>query len=624
MAKHKFQTEVSRLLHLIIHSLYSHPEIFLRELISNASDALDRLKYLTLTDDAFKGLAYIPKIDIRFDGEKNTFLSISDTGIGMNAAELEKNLGTIASSGTRHFLESLSGDAQKDSSLIGQFGVGFYSAFMAAERVEVISRKAGEEGAFLWRSEGQGEYEIEPAERKQNGTTVTLFLNEQGKEFANRWRIEQIVKKYSDHIPFPINLHYQETGSAGEEESKPKEAVEKVAQINRAAALWKRSKSEISDEEYAEFYKSLSHDDEEPFQIIHTQAEGALEYTTLFFIPRKAPFDLFFVNYAPAVKLYVKRVFITDDEKELLPSYLRFVRGVIDSEDLPLNVSREILQQNQILSSIRSAAVKKILAELSKIAENTPERYKEFYNEFGIPIKEGLYQDMANREALLELVRFKSSSEEGRTGLAAYKERMQTDQKAIYYLTGGKEDHLRSSPLLEAYRRQNIEVLIMDDEIDEIVIPALGSYQGLDFRAINRSKAAEDLKTEADKQEESKAAPLIEKIKKVLGEVIKDVRVSSRLTEAPCVLVADEDDPSLQMQHIFKAMGHKDAPPVKPILEINPRHDIILKLESVKDDKLFEDISRLLLEQALLLEGGEIESPSRFAQRLNRIIARAL
>jgi molecular chaperone HtpG len=318
----------------------------------------------------------------------------------------------------------------------------------------------------------------------------------------------------------------------------------------------------------------------------------------------------------------VKRVFITDDEKELLPSYLRFIRGVIDSEDLPLNVSREILQQNQVLSSIRSAAVKKILAELKKIAQNTPERYSQFYAEFGVLIKEGLYQDMANREALLELVRFKSSAEEGLTGLAAYKERMSTDQKAIYYLSGGKEEHLRSSPLLDAYRRQDLEVLIMDDEIDEIVIPALGRYQDLEFRAINRSKAAEDLKTEEDKQEESRIAPLITKIKKVLGEAIKDVRASGRLEEAPCVLVADEDDPSLQMQHIFKAMGQKDVPAVKPILEINPRHEIILKLADVDDEVLFEDVSRLLLEQALLLEGGEIESPARFAQRLNRVIRR--
>ena len=624
MAKHKFQTEVSRLLHLIIHSLYSHPEIFLRELISNASDALDRLKYLTLTDDGFKGFAFMPKIEIRFDGENHEFLSVSDTGIGMDAGELEKNLGTIASSGTRHFLDTLSGDAKKDSNLIGQFGVGFYSAFMAASRVEVVSLKAGEEQAHCWRSDGQGEYEIKPAERKTNGTTVTLFLNEQGKEFASRWRIEQIVRKYSDHIAFPINLHFTEPVT--DEEGKPEEgkSIEKVEQINRAAALWKRPKSEISEEEYTEFYKSLSHDSEDPFHIIHTQAEGNLEYTTLFFIPRKAPFDLFFVNYQPGVKLYVKRVFITDDEKELLPSYLRFVRGVIDSEDLPLNVSREILQQNQILSSIRSTAVKKILGELKKIAQNTPERYKEFYAEFGIPIKEGLYQDPANRENLLELVRFKSSSEEGLTGLSAYKERMKTNQKAIYYLSGGKEEQLRSSPLLEAYRKQDLEVLLMDDEIDEIVIPTLGRYQDLEFRAINRSKAAEDLKTDEDKQEEGKIAPLAKKIKQVLGEAVKDVRASNRLGEAPSVLVADEDDPSLQMQHIFKAMGQMDAPAVKPILEINPRHPIVSKLAGVDDDELFEDVSRLLLEQALLLEGGEIESPAHFAQRLNRIISRVL
>ncbi len=618
----KFKTEVNRLLHLIVHSLYSHPEIFLRELISNAADALDRLKYLTLSDDEYKGFAFMPKIEIQFDGDDKETITISDSGIGMNAKELEKNLGTIASSGTRHFLDSMEKDAQKDSNLIGQFGVGFYSSFMVADRIEVISKKAGEDQAFKWTSSGEGGFEVGDAERKQNGTTVILHLNDKGKEYASRWQIEQIVKKYSNHIPFPIYLHYEDLRFEGEGENRKEKKEQKVEQINSGSALWKRSKAEITEEEYNEFYKSISNDSEDPHITIHTQAEGNLEYTTLFFIPQKAPFDLFYPNYRAGVKLYVKRVFITDDDKELLPSYLRFVRGIIDSEDLPLNVSRETLQQNRILTAIRSSAVKKILSELQKIAKNAPERYKTFYEEFGVPIKEGLYQDLPNRETLLDLLRFKSSTEKDRVSLATYKERIHSDQKAIYYITGDKEERLRTSPLLEAY--DGIEVLIMDDEIDEIVIPSLDKFQDIEFKAINRSGAAEDLKTDKDKEKEKELKPLLKKIKKVLGDEVKDVRSSSRLSDSPSCIVADEDDPTVQMQALLKSLGQKDAPQFKPILEINPGHKIVQKMLGTDDEELIEDVSRLLLEQALLMEGAEIKSPASFAKRLNRIISKAL
>jgi molecular chaperone HtpG len=612
MAKHKFQTEVSRLLHLIIHSLYSHPEIFLRELISNASDALDRLKYLTLTDEQFKGYAFLPRIDIAFDAADSTWLSVSDTGIGMEAEELERNLGTIANSGTRQFLESLGEDAQKGSNLIGQFGVGFYSCFMVADRVEVTSRKAGQDKVYRWTSEGKGEFEVQEVEAKQQGTTVKLFLNERGKEYASRWRIEAIVRKYSNHIPFPIHLHFTE------------DKKEKVEQINAASALWRRSKTEIKDEEYNELYKTLSHDEEDPLAFMHTRAEGALEYTTLFFIPRHAPPDLFWVNYRPGVKLYVKRVFITDDEKELLPTYLRFVHGIIDSEDLPLNVSREMLQENQVLRSIRAAAVKKILGELEKMAQNTPERYKDFYQEFGVCIKEGLYQDPANRESLLELVRYKSSAQEGFSSLAGYKERMGGEQKAIYYLAGDREDKLRASPLLEAYQKKGLEVLLMDDGIDELVAAAVGRYKDLELKAINRSGAGEDLATEADKAQAKDLAPLLARIRKILGEEVKDVRASARLADSACCIVMDDADPSVQMQHLARALGQKDLPEVKPILELNPRHELVRKLQGLEDGELLADASHLLLEQALIQEGAELKNPTEFAKRLTRVLARAV
>lgn len=624
MTKHKFQTEVNQLLHLIIHSLYSHKEIFLRELISNASDALDRLKYLTLTDEAYKGLPFEPRIDIYFDEKKEKTLTIADTGIGMSAHDLEENLGTIARSGTRGFVEQLTGDARRDSNLIGQFGVGFYSSFMVAGKVEVISRRAGEESAYKWTSDGKGEYDIQDAERETQGTSVTLYLNKEGEEYASRWEIETVIKKYSNHIPFPIFLHYEGTRYEGEGETKKEIKEPKTEQINAASAIWKRPKSELTDNDYNEFYKSISHAMDEPLLRIHTHAEGKLDYTTLFFIPKHAPFDLFRADYQAGIKLYVKRVFITDDDKELMPVYLRFVKGVIDSEDLPLNVSREILQQNRVLAKIKTSSVKRILDELSKLQKSDREKYNEFYKEFGIPIKEGLYQDMENREKILELVMYKSTSVEGYTTLDEYKDRMKPDQDAIYYITGTKEGNLRNSPLLEMYKNRDIEVLVMDDEIDDIIIATVPKFKDINLKSVNRSDAAESLKSDEDKKKEKEIEPLINKIKDALGDEVKDVKASTRLSGSPSCIVADENDPTVQMQHLLKAMGQKNMPDFKPILEINPEHEIIKKLEGTDDGAVIEDISHLLLEQALLIEGVELKNPSEFVKRLNRVMGKAL
>jgi len=624
MSEYHFQTEVSQLLDIIIHSLYSHREIFLRELISNSSDALDKLKYLTLTDEKHKNIKFEPRIDISFDGKDHKTLTVSDTGIGMNRQDLIEQLGTIARSGTKNFLDQLTGDVKKDSSLIGRFGVGFYSSFMVADKVEVISRKAGEEEAFRWISDGKESFSVEEASRENHGTTVILHLNEDGKEFANRWEIESIVKKYSNHIPFPIFLEYEETKYEGKGDKQREKKERKVEQINTASALWKRPKSELTDEDYNEFYKIISHDTEDPLFYIHTHAEGTIEYTTLFYIPKKAPFDMYYPDYKPGVKLYIKRVFITDDEKELLPTYLRFVRGIIDSEDLPLNVSREMLQQNRVMVNIRTASVKKLLGEFQSLSESNPDKYAEFIGEYNRPLKEGLYSDFTNRETLLELVRFKSTERDGYVSLAEYKERMKDDQKAIYYITGDREENLRNSPLLEAYKSRGIEVLIMDDDIDEIVMPTVGKYRDLEFKSVNRSSAADDLKTEKDKKREKEIKPIIQKIKKALGDKVKDVKASTRLNDSPACIVADENDPTIKLQQILKAMGQKDMPEFKPILEINPNHEIVGKLMNTDDDALIDDVSHLLLEQALLVEGCELKKPSDFIKRLNRIMVKAI
>ena len=621
MPKLEFQTEVNQLLQLIIHSLYSHPEIFLRELISNASDALDKLKYLNLTEEPYKSLSFEPRVDLELD-EINTRLIISDTGIGMNQEDLVAHLGTIARSGTKNFLSSLSGDAKRDSNLIGQFGVGFYSAFMVADHVEVISRKAGEDAAWKWTSDGKSGFEIEPAERAVAGTTVTLFLNENGKDYANSYKLREIVKKYSNHIAFPIFLTADK--SDWNEEEKRSVTTRATEQINSASAMWKRSKSELKDEDYKELYKTISGDWEAPLFWFHTKAEGTQEYTTLFYVPSLAPMDMYQADYKPGVKLYVRRVFITDDSKELLPGYLRFLRGIIDSEDLPLNVSREILQQNRILSGIRTASVKKVLSELSAVATTRPEDYAKFITQYNRPLKEGLYGDFANREALLDLIRVKSTKVEGFTSLADVKSRMHEGQKGLYYILGGAESVLRSSPLLEIYRKKDMEVIILDDDIDEIVFSGIEKYNDIELKAVNKTSTGEDLKDEATADTAEKLKPLLEKIKAVLGDSVKDVRASVRLADSPSCIVSDEDEPTLKMQQMLKSMGQTGFPPMKPVLEINPDHEIVKKLEASSDESLVNDAAWLLLEQALLIDGVPVENPSLFVQRLNRVLSRAV
>jgi molecular chaperone HtpG len=617
MSKREFQTEVNQLLQLIVHSLYSHPEIFLRELISNASDALDKLRHLTLVEDAYKSVSFSPRIDLELDEEKKT-LTIADTGIGMNEEELVSNLGTIARSGTKNFLSQLSGDAKKDSNLIGQFGVGFYSAFMVADRVEVISRKASEARAWRWVSDGQTGFEIEPADRELPGTTVLVHFNEEGKEYANSWRVQELVKKYSNHIAFPIYLTYDKSEWDEKEKKSTKKRV--TEQVNVASALWRRPKNELKEEDYKELYKSLAGAWDDPLFWFHTKAEGSLEYTTLFYVPSKAPLDLYNADYKGGVKLYVKRVFIMDDSKELLPQYLRFIRGIIDSEDLPLNVSREILQQNRIVTSIRTASVKKILTELKGIAEKQPEQYAKFIAEYNRPLKEGLYGDFANRETLLDLIRFKSTKVEGLTSLAEVQSRMKEGQKSIYYITGGAESLLRTSPLLEIYRKKDLEVLILDDEIDEIVFSGIDKYGSIDLKSVNRASTSEDLKDEAEPDKAEALKPLLEKIKTTLGDRVKDVRASVRLADSPSCIVSDEEEPSMKMQQMLRAMGQKDIPALKPTLEINPDHAIVKKLLARSDDEVAKDASWLLLDQALLMEGVPLEDPAAFVQRLNRIL----
>ena len=620
MAKHQFQTEVGQLLYLMTHSLYSNKEIFIRELVSNSSDALDKLKYLTLTDDSLKNLDFKPKIVITFDKEDKS-LSIIDNGVGMDEADLIANIGTIAKSGTKSFVENLTGDAKKDSNLIGQFGVGFYSVFMVANHVDVITKKAGSEQAFKWSSDGSGEFDIVPVTKETQGTVIYIKLkDEEVDEFASRYRIENIIKKYSNHIAYPIMLNYKEEKE--NEETKEKEIEDKSEQINAATALWTLPKSKLKEDDYNEFYKSISHDSENPLAYIHTKSEGVSTYTTLFFIPKKAPFDMYRVDYQPGVKLYVKRVFITDDDKELLPTYLRFVKGVIDSEDLPLNVSREILQENKILANIKQGSIKKILSEIKKMGEDEA-KYAEFYKEFGRALKEGAYQDYTNKEAILELLRYKSTKVENMTSFASYKDRANSEQKAIYYIVGENEKIIKSSPLLESYKKADIEVLILDDkEIDEIITPALREFQGWELKDISACEAPKVERSEEEKKEtEEKYHSIVDKIKSALADEVKDVKISDRLSESPSCLVKDSSDPMASMAHMFRAMG-QEMPESKPILEINADHEIIKKLNGCPDEALIGEVAHLLLESARLSGGYEIKDPVSFASRLNKLMTK--
>ncbi|STP12414.1 hsp90 family heat shock protein [Helicobacter mustelae] len=616
--KHSFQTEINQLLDLMIHSLYSNKEIFLRELISNASDALDKLNYLTLTDEKLKSLAFDPRIDIEFDSQKKT-LSISDNGIGMDEEDLKSHLGTIAKSGTKSFLNNLSGDKKKDHALIGQFGVGFYSAFMVAEKVIVQTKKAGDKEAFAWISDGKGEYEITPCTKEKQGTQITLYLKEEDKNFASRWEIENIVKKYSEHIQFPIFLHYQESKFEGEGDKKKEIKEDKIEQINTAKAIWKTPKSDLKDEDYKEFYKGFAHDNSEPLKWIHTKVEGNLEYTTLFFIPQKAPFDLYRVDYKSGIKLYVKRVFITDDDKELLPQYLRFIRGIIDSEDLPLNVSREILQQNKILANIKSASTKKILSEIANLSKDE-KVYKEFYANFGKVLKEGLYHDFENKDKILDLLLFASNTQESLQSLKKYKEAMPKEQKSIYYLLGENLDLLKASPILEKYNKKGFSVLLLSDEVDSFVMPNISEYDKTPLKDAASKQALEELGSEEIEENTKKEFENLCTIaKEVLGEQVKEIRLSNTLN-SPVALIGEEEN--AMMANLMRQMGQSVPEPQK-ILELNIHHPIIQKLKT-RDKQAIQENMILLLDSAKLLESGQIKDAKNFTQKIFQLIEQGL
>ena len=607
----QFQTEVNQLLQLMIHSLYSNKEIFLRELISNASDALDKLNFLSVSDDAYKNLKFEPKIEIKLDKDAKT-LSISDNGIGMNEKDMIENSGTIAKSGTKSFLENLSGDIKKDSQLIGQFGVGFYSAFMVADKIEVLSKKALDEKAYLWSSDASG-YEIKEDKKEEQGTVVILHLKDE--EFLNSYRIESIVEKYSNHIQFPIFMEKEEYIAPEGDEKEGKNEL-KISQINKANALWRMQKSSLKAEDYERFYEQNFHDSNKPLLHIHTKSEGKLEYNSLFFIPSKAPFDLFRVDYQSGLKLYVKRVFISDDDKELLPTYLRFVRGIIDVEDLPLNVSREILQENQILKAVKESSVKKILSELEKLKEKDKDKYLEFFKLFGKVLKEGLYGFGENKDKLLKLMLYKTTKAENLRSLEEYKNDIQKEQKEIFYITGNNENLLKTSPLLEEYKQKDVEVLLLADEIDSLIMPMLNEFEGLKFTAINQVEN----KNELSDEEKQNFAPLLAQFKELLKDEVEDVRLTSRLSDSPSCIVYDKNKPDFAMQQLLKQMGQEQE--VKPILELNPKHSIFTKLK--ENQSFTPDIATLVLNMAKLSEGMGIDNPAQFNQILGKIITKAL
>jgi len=620
MAKHQFQTEIGQLLKLMTHSLYSNKEIFIRELVSNSSDALDKFNYLSLTDEKFKNDKWSGKIFIKLD-EADGSLTIGDNGIGMNETDLMDHLGTIAKSGTKAFMENLTGDAKKDSNLIGQFGVGFYSVFMVADKVDVISKKAGEEQAYMFSTDGSGEYEVKPVTKEEHGTIIYIKLKEEEKEFLSKWKTQEVVKKYSNHIAYPIMLNYAEDETTGEGDDAVTKSVNKSEQINAATALWTLSKSELKAEDYNEFYKTMAHGDDEPLTYLHNRVEGSQEFTTLFYIPKIAPMDMYRADYTPGVKLYVKRVFITDDDKELLPPYLRFVKGIIDSEDLPLNVSRELLQENRILANIKQNSVKKILGAIKKLSGEDADTFTAQYNRV---IKEGIYIDQTNKEILLDIVKYKSSTQEGLVSFEDYMSRGDSEKKEIYYITGEDENVLRNSPLLEAYKKANIEVLIMDDkEVDSIVSPMIGNYKEWSLKDITAIDAP-DSKTEEEKEEISKEfKSLTDKIKEVLGEEVKEVKTSTRLTSSPSCVLKDPSDPMAGMAAMFAQMG-QEMPETPLILEINPDHEMIKKLDSLSDETLFADISWILLDSAKLSEGLEPKDKGAFAQRVASLATKAI
>lgn len=630
MAKHQFQTEANQILNLMIHSLYSNKEIFLRELVSNASDALDKLNMLVLTDAAYKGVTFAPRIDIVANKEAKT-LTIKDSGIGMNEEDLMNNLGTIAKSGTKAFLENLTGDQKRDSNLIGQFGVGFYSCFMVANKVEVTTKKAAQEKAYKWTSMGDGEFEIEDATMDGYGTEIVMYLNDDEDEFLESYRVESIIKKYSNHIPFPIFMDKEKYIPAkkddeGKEIEPSRNEIQNV-QINRANALWTISKSEIKDEEYKDFYSSIAHSSEEPLAWMHHKAEGAIEYTTLFYIPSKAPMDMYRVDYQTGIKLYINRVFITDDEKELMPTYMRFLRGVIDSKDLPLNVSREILQSNAVMAKIKNASIKKVLSELAKMAKNDKEKYDKFFKEFGNVLKEGLYSDYGNREKILELMQFNTLNSGEMVMFEDFLKNVDEEKKEIYFITGKTSlSMLKNSPALERFKTRNIDVLVLNEEVDTIIFPMVTEYKEYKFVHVNDAKFQESEEEKKTEQESAKEFEgLIKELKESLGESVKSVEVTFDLVDSPVKLKVDKEDPAYMMAQMMRQMGQgTDAPAPAPILQINPKHELILKLKNSVDQNLISDAAYVLLDQAKLFEGTELEDTAGFIKRLNRIISKAI
>ena len=615
-----FQTEVKQLLHLMIHSLYSNKEIFLRELISNSSDACDKLRFEALTSADLYEDDFELKIRIEFDKDKHT-LSITDNGVGMSRQEVMDNIGTIASSGTRKFLEKLSGDQAKDARMIGQFGVGFYSSFIVADKVTVETRRAGlgAEDGVRWESAGEGDYTIETIKRKARGTTVTLHLRKDEDEYLDSWRLRSIIKKYSDHISLPIEMHKQDDKG---------EITDEYETINKASALWARPKSEIKDEEYKEFYKHVAHDFDEPLSWLHNHVEGTQSYTTLFYLPKRAPFDLFDRDSRHGIKLYVKRVFIMDDAEQLMPNYLRFVRGVVDSDDLPLNVSREILQRNKQIDTIRGASVKRILDTLVKMAKDEPENYTSFWSEFGRVLKEGPGEDFANKEKIGKLLRFASThnnSSEQTVALDDYISRMQPEQDKIYYITGESYSAVKNSPHLELFKKKGIEVLLMSDRVDEWMMSFLNEYEGKSLVSV--AKGEVDLGKLEDKEEQEKAEAaskdykdLLKQMKDILGEKVKEVRVSHRLTDSPSCLVVEQHDMAVSMQKLLKQAGHS-VPDSQPILEINPEHMLVKRLKDETDNERVADWTHILFDQAMLSEGGQLEDPVTFVKRMNDVFA---
>ena len=631
MAKHQFQTEANQILHLMIHSLYSNKEIFVRELVSNASDALDKLNMLVLTDEKYKNVTFSPRIDIVINKEAKT-LTIKDTGIGMNEEDLMNNLGTIAKSGTKAFLENLTGDQKEDSNLIGQFGVGFYACFMVADKVEVTTKKAGEEQAFIWTSRGDGSFELENATMEDHGTQIVMYLKEDEDEFLETHRIETIIKKYSNHIPFPIFMDKEKHIPAvmddeGKEELEPSRSEIENVQINRANALWTMAKKDITEEEYKDFYSSIAHSSEEPLTWMHNKAEGAVEYTTLFYIPSKAPMDLYRVDYQTGIKLYINRVFITDDEKELMPTYLRFLRGVIDSKDLPLNVSREILQSNAVMAKIKKASVKKVLSELAKMAKKDSEKYDTFYTEFGNVLKEGLYNDFDNREKILELLKFNTLNSETPVMIEDFVKNVDEEKKEIYYLTGKTSlAMLKNSPALERFKARDIDVLILNEEVDTIIFPMVTEYKDFKLVAVADAKFEESEEEKAKEEEVAKTYEgLAKEFKETLGDAVKSVETTIELTESPVAIKVDKEDPSYMMAQMMKQMGQGgDTPEPAPILMINPNHELIKKLNDSSDTNLVNDAAHVLLDQAKLFDGQELEDTAGFISRLNRIMTKAI